>query len=52
MGEVRAGRSEFVRKEGDVSRDGKIEVGGEGWFTTMEEQGGDGKGVIRLWLRN
>ena len=54
MGEVKAVRSEFARKEGgDVSRDGKIELGGEGWFATEQGwRGGDGKGVIHLWLRN
>ena len=39
-----------------MGRDGEIEVGGEGWFAAKEErwggEGGDGKGVIRLQLRN
>ena len=35
-----------------MSRDGKIEVGGEDWFGTKEGRGGDGKEAIRLQLRN
>ena len=41
MDKVRTRWLEFAWKEGvNVSRDGKIEVGGEGWFATNEGRWG------------